>query len=109
MSYQRNLRKVNINTSAIGNTTLVPGNQLGAGIGTIRVWKFALESTGANTITFYSGTTAQGNPQAFLANGATSFALKDEQPYFEALPGQDLIINSSTTAGVTGTVWYSLA
>ena len=109
MSYQRNLRPLPINISTAGNTTLVPANQLGPGIGTIQVWKIVLNGGALNTLTFYAGATSVGDPIVFTGPGSTAVLLKDEQPYVSIPPGQPLILNTSTAGSVMGTIWYSLA
>lgn len=109
MSYQRNLRALPLNIATTGNTTVIPANQLGVGIGTIRVWKIILNGGGANTITFYGGAAPLGSPIVFTAAGASATLLKDEQPYVECPPGQPLIINTTSASAVTGELWYSLA
>ena len=113
MSYIKNLRKLLVNNSASGNVTLIPGGQLGAGIGSIRVWQVELEGAGAVVLTPYSGPVANNNsagaPIVFTGAGATATLPNTETPWMDTRAGESLIVNFSTGAAVTGTLWYSLA
>jgi len=109
VGYVKNLRKVIINSTIAGNTTVIPANQLGLNYGTIKVWQVLLSAAGANVVTVYAGTTSSGDPIILTGNGASVTLQNTEEPWFTAPPGQPLIINTTTTAGVNGTFYYSLA
>lgn len=104
-----NLRRLAITTAlGSGNNTLVAGGQLGTGIGSIRVWQIELTSSGAETISPFSGATAI--PGSLVFAGAGSLTLNATGvPWMECLPGQSLIWNLATGSTLTGTIWYSLA
>lgn len=104
-----NLRRLAITTAlGAGNNTLVVGGQLGTGIGSIRVWQIELESSGAETISPFSGTTSI--PGAIVIPAAGRVTLEGTGvPWMECLPGQSLIWSLATGGTLTGAIWYSLA
>jgi hypothetical protein len=111
MSYIKNLRKVIISSAnnLVGDNTIVAAGQLGAGIGSIRVWQVELNSTAANTITPKSNTTIVAGQIYHTANGSTTVLQNTETPWMETLPGQALVLNNTVGGATTGTLWYSLA
>lgn len=109
MSYIKNLRKLSIGALSTGNNTIVAGGQLGAGIGSIRVWQVEMESSGATVITPYSNTTQIPGSIAFTGAGSSAVLQNTETPWMETLPGQALIWNLTAGATLTGAIWYSLA
>lgn len=109
MGYIKNLRKVSVNIASIGTTTLVTGGTLGTGFGSIKVWQVLLNGGGANVITPTSNATLGNPPTVFTGAGSAEVLQNTETPWFETLPGQSLGLNTTTTATVTGTLWYSLA
>lgn len=105
-----NLRRLAITTAlASGNNTLVAGGQLGTGIGSIKVWQIELESSGAETISPFSNTTAIPGKLVLTGAGATIVLQATGTPWMECLPGQALIWNLVTGGTLTGAIWYGLA
>jgi len=116
-AYQRNLRRIDLNTLAAGKTVIITGSQLGAGVGTIRVWQMNFTSSAATVITPFArpiGGTGSTDTQVGDAinipavNGAVVLE-QSEQPWIECLPGQSLVFQSSNAVTLTGSLWYSLA
>lgn len=104
-----NLRRLAITTAlGAGDNTLVAAAQLGAGIGSIKVWQIELEASAAETITPKSGTTAIPGVLKFNAAGTLTLNATGT-PWMECLPGQALVWNLATGATLVGTCWYSLA
>ena len=102
-------RRLAITTSlGSGDNTLVAAAQLGTGIGSIRVWQIELESSGAETITPKSGTTAIAGKILIPASG-TLVLHGTGIPWQECLPGQALVWNLVTGGTLTGTIYYTLA
>ena len=105
-----NLRSLAITTAlGAGNNTLVAGGQMGAGIGSIRVWQIELQSSGTETIIPFSNTTQIPGEIILGAAGASAVLPGTGVPWMECLPGQSLIWNLATGGTLTGTLWYSLA
>lgn len=105
-----NLRRLIISTAlGVGNNTLVAGGQLGAGIGSIRVWQIELETSGAVTIVPFSNTTQVAGSLVLTGAGATVTLQATGTPWQECLPGQSLIWNLTAGVTLTGAIWYSLA
>ena len=104
-----NLRRLAITTAlAAGDNTLVAAAQLGAGIGSIRVWQIVLEANAGETIIPKSGTTAI--PGKIIIPAAGTIVLEGTGvPWQECLPGQALVWNLTTGGTLTGTIYYSLA
>lgn len=94
----------------IGDNTIVTGGQLGAGVGSIRVWQIELESSGAQTITPKSNATIIPGQIVHTGAGSTTTLQGTGIPWMETLPGQSLVWNL-TAAGPTtvGAIWFSLA
>jgi hypothetical protein len=104
-----NLRRLAITTAlASGDNTLIAGGQLGAGIGSIRVWQIELASGAAETIIPKSGTTAIPGELIFGAAGGLILNATGV-PWMECLPGQSLVWNLGTGGTLVGTIWFSLA
>jgi hypothetical protein len=104
-----NLRRLAITTAlAAGDNTLVAAAQLGAGIGSIRVWQLDLESSAAETVSPKSGTTAIPGKIVFPVAGS-QIRPGTGEPWQECLPGQALVWNLATGGTLTGTILYSLA
>lgn len=106
--YIQNLRKLSLGTLSSGNNTIVAGGQLGAGIGSIRVWQIELESSAATTVQPFSNTTSIPGALTFLAGGTVTLP-NTETPWMETRAGEALIWNLSTGSTFIGTLWYSLA
>jgi hypothetical protein len=104
-----NLRSLAIITAlGAGDNTLIAGGQLGAGIGSIRVWQIELEASGAETVAPFSNTTAV--PGTLVIPAGTRIVLQASGvPWMECLPGQALIWNLLVGGTLTGAIWYSLA
>lgn len=112
-------RVIAINASSIGNNTIISpttpataGNTQAVGgtpVGHIRVWQVALNGAGANVLQFQSGSsTAIGSQIVFTAAGSAATLQATGVPWFETLPGQALVLNLTTGAAVTGSVYYTL-
>jgi hypothetical protein len=108
MSYQKNLRKLSIGALNSGNNTIVAANQLGNGIGSIRVWQIDLESSAATTVQPYSGATLIPGALTFGAGGAL-VRNNTETPWMETRPGESLVWNLTAGSTFIGSIWYSLA
>ena len=104
-----NLRSVAITTAlGSGNNTIVAGGQLGTGIGSIRVWQVNIESSGAETISPFSGSTAI--PGKIVLLGAGNIVLQATgTPWMECRPGEALVWSLAAGTTLTGTIWYGLA
>jgi hypothetical protein len=102
-------RRLAITTAlGAGDNTLVAAAQLGTGIGSIRVWQIELESSGAETVTPKSGTTAI--PGKLIIPVAGTLVLQGTGiPWQECLPGQALVWSLATGTTLTGTIYYTLA
>lgn len=111
MSYQKLCRTVIINgtNNNAGDNVIVPGGQLGAGIGSIRVWQLVLNSTGPNVITPKSGSTVVGGQIVHTGNGSSTTEQNIEQQWMQAASGQDFVLNFTNGGVTTGTLWYTLA
>lgn len=105
-----NLRSIAITTAlGAGNNTIVAGGQLGAGIGSIRVWQIELQTSGAETISPFSNATPIPGQLNLLSEGSTVVLQATGTPWMECLPGQSLIWNLATGGTLTGVIWVSLA
>lgn len=105
-----NLRRLAITTSlGSGDNTLVAAAQLGAGIGSIRVWQIELEANAGEIIIPKSGATAIPGEIILTGAGSTVVLQATGTPWMECLPGQALVWNLGTGATLTGAIWYSLA
>lgn len=103
------LRQLIFPVTASGDNTIITGAQLGSGIGSIKVYKIILEAAGAVTIVPKSGATVIPGSLVFLAAGNSYTLICDGEPYWKTLAGQDLVLNMSTSALVTGALYYALA
>ena len=103
------LRQLIFPVTTSGDNTVISGAKLGVGIGSIKVYKIILEAAGAVMIVPKSGTTIIPGSLVFLAAGNSYTLLCDGEPYWKTLPGQDLVLNMSTGALVTGALYYALA
>lgn len=90
-----------INFSASGNNTVITGSPNTK----IKVLQMFFGVGAADTIQFYSGSTAISGPITFAAAG--SFFMDYIQlPLQTVNDGDSFIINSGTAVAVGGTVWY---
>lgn len=109
MAYQKQTRIARVNITTAGTTTIVAGGQLGTGIGSIHVWQVELNGAGANVITGTTNATLLPGEIDFTAAGAAAVLQNTEEPWFTTLPGQSFGFNTTTTAAVTGAIYYTLA
>ena len=104
-----NLRSLIVSTAlGVGPTNIVLGGQLGAGIGSIRVWQIELESSGAETITPFSNTLQIPGTIVIPAAGSVTLPATGV-PWMETRPGEYLRWELVTGGTLTGAIWYSLA
>jgi hypothetical protein len=95
-----------INFATGGSNTVVAA----AGSGPVLVWGLFLVCDSDTDLIFYNGTTAQSGPIPILGTtqGIQTFILpQGSAPWFACDPGNAFIINSSSPAVVTGSVYYS--
>ena len=78
-------------------------------MGSVKVWQVLLNGAGANVITFTSAGNPVNPPVVFAGAGASAVLQNTEEPWFKGLPGQGLSMTTTTTNGVTGTLFYTLA
>lgn len=114
-----NCRVIALNASTIGNNTIIDpttpataGNTQAVGgtpVGCITVWQVLLNGAGANALQFQSGsTTAIGALINFTAAGSAATLQATGVPWFKTVAGQALVLNLTTGAAVTGSVYYTL-
>ena len=109
-----NCRTTAVNASSIGDQTVIaaPGgagsNLGGTGVGSITVWATSLEGAGANVLQFKSHTTALGGPYTITAAGGTVIEIPAGVPYYKCAAGQELVLNLTTGAAITGTLYWTL-
>lgn len=110
MPYKDNLRSLIIpSTLATGDNIVITGGQLGAGMGSIRVYQLDLAASAAIIVTPKSGATIVPGQIIFTAAG-TQVLTNTDTPWMQTQPGQNLVLNLSVGGGVlSGTLWYSLA
>ena len=104
-----NLRQLIFPTTASGDNTIIVGGQMGTGIGAIKVYKIVLEAAGAVTITPKSGATVIPGAIVLTSAGSSVTFICDGEPYWRTAAGQSLVLNMSTSALVTGALYYALA
>ncbi len=90
-----------INFASTGDNTLVTG-VAGKIITVLRL--FLVVSIATNLI-FKDGTTALTRAMSMSANGSLTFPY-DATPYFFTSPGNNFILNQSTTAQISGEIYY---
>ena len=98
---------VNASTAAQNLLLAAPTTIGGTGVGHIIVWQVLLGGAGANTLQFQSGNTNIGLPIIFTANGSTATLQDTGAPWFETKPGEALNLTLTTTAAVTGEIYYT--
>ncbi len=119
-----NCRTATVNASTASDNTIVaiggagfdPGNtfqngaaETGTQVGCVTVWQVQLEGAGANVLQFKSGaSTSLGGPVTFTAAGSTATLQATGVPWFKTAAGQSLVLNLTTTAAITGTIYYTL-
>lgn len=116
-----NCRIAPINVSASGDNTVIvapgtasnpnPGTTLQTGglqVGDITVWAYNLVAAGANVLQFKSGTTAVGGTTNLTGAGSSTFGTASGVPYYKCAAGQALVLNTTTTAAITGQLYYTL-
>jgi hypothetical protein len=92
-----------INFNTAGDQTLVAGvaGQI------IQVFKIFFVVSAAATLTFKDGGSALTGAMSFTANGSLTFAF-DTTPWFFASPGNSFVLTqTTTTAQVSGRIYYS--
>ena len=92
-----------INFVASGDNTLVAGvaGQI------ITVYQIFFVVSAAATLTFKDGATALTGAMSFTANGSLTFAF-DTSPWFSTSPGNSFVLTqTTTTAQVSGRIYYS--
>lgn len=115
-----NCRVAAVNASTIGDNTLIaapggagsnPGTTLGVGglqVGDITVWGVDLVAAGANVLQFKSGSTNNGGTTNLTGAGSSTFRIPSGVPYVRCAAGQALVLNLTTTAAITGNIYYTL-
>lgn len=114
-----NCRVTAINASSIGNNTIIdPTSTITAGktqavggtnVGCVKVWQVILNGAGANTLQFQSGSsTAIGAQIVFTAAGSAATLQATGVAWFTTAAGQPLVLNLTTGAAVTGSVYWTL-
>lgn len=110
MADQRICRVVAVNASTAAQNLVLaaPTTIGGVGVGHIIVWQLWLNGAGANTIQFQSANTNLGLPIIFTANGSAATLQDTGAPWFTTKPGEALNLTLTTTAAVTGMLYYTL-
>ena len=109
-----NCRNVAVSANTIGDQVLIaaPGgagsNINGTGFGDITVWAITLEGAGANVLQFKSGSALLGGPLTFTSAGSTADLPATGVPYYKCAAGAALSLNLTTTAAITGSIYYTL-
>lgn len=118
----QNMRQATVNASTIGSNAIVlapgstnlnPGTTTptaagGLQVGAITVWAMNLEAAGANVLQFQSAANNTGGPITFTAAGQTEVLPYTGAPWVKCAAGQALNLVLTTTAAITGTIYYTL-
>jgi hypothetical protein len=109
-----NMRTAIINAALVGANVILPAlgttglNVGGVGVGSYTIWQVVLGGAGANTLQFTSGTNPIGPLITFTGAGAAATLQYTGAPWLKAAAGQALNLTLTTTAAVTGTIYFSL-
>jgi hypothetical protein len=109
MADKLDCRVVNVNASTAAQNLILaaPTTIGGTGVGHIIVWQVLLGGAGANTLQFQSGNTNLGLPITFTGAGSAATLQDTTAPWFTTKPGEALNLTLTTTAAVTGQLYYT--